>query len=145
VSLLSHWRTAPRLADLLEGNLDARTDARLRAHVGRCRRCARRLARMQRAEALLARMPRMFFPLAAGAGAGISDGRLSTLAQWGERPAPRSPYGPVPAAGAMAMATLLVVLSVTAQEWAPVVGDMGASTTVACVMPDSSFYPLTLR
>ena len=143
MSPLSHWRTATRLADLLEGDLDVRTEARLRAHVGRCPRCARKLTRMERAEALLARMPRALFPLSAGAGA--ADGRLVTLAHWGERPATRSPYGPLPAASALAMATLLLVLSVTAQDWAPVVGDMGASTTVAYVMPDSSFYPLTLR
>lgn len=144
MSPFSHWRTAPRLADLLEGDLDARTAARLRSHVGRCPRCARRLARMERAEGLLARMPRVLFPLAAGAAAGAADTQLATL-HWGERPVPRSPYGPIPAVSAVALATLLLVLSVTAQDWASVVGDMGASTTVASVMPDSSFYPLTLR
>jgi anti-sigma factor RsiW len=143
VSLLSHWRIAAQLPDLMDGDLDLRTEARLRAHVGRCRRCTRKLARLERAEALLARMPRALFPLAAGAAG--ADGRLRTLAQWGERPGARAPYGPLPAASALAMATLMFVLSVTAQDWAPVVGDMGASTTIAQVMPDSSFYPMTLR
>ena len=142
MSLLEHARTASRLPDLLQGDLAPRVEARLRAHVGRCERCTRRLARLERAETLLARMPRLLFPLEAGA---TTAGRLRTLAQWGERPDVRSPYGPMPAASALAMAALLVVLSVTAQDWAPVVGDMGASTTVASVMPDSSFYPLTLR
>lgn len=145
MSLFAHRRTWRRLPDLLEeGVLAPAERTRLRTHVARCERCARRLRRMERAEALLARMPRMLFPLEPSAVA-AADGRLSTLAQWGERPAPASPYGPVPAASALAMAALLLVLSVTAQEWAPVVGDMGASTTVASVMPDSSLYPLTFR
>ena len=61
------------------------------------------------------------------------------------RPDTRSPYGPLPAASALAMAGLALVLSMTAQAWAPVVGDMGASTSVASVMPDSAYYPMTLR
>ena len=99
---------------------------------------------MEQAEALLARMPRLLFPLEVPAGAN-ADARLATLAQWGDAPVPRSPYGPIPAATALAMVSLVFVLSVTAQDWAPVVGDMGASTTVAQVMPDSSLYPVTFR
>jgi hypothetical protein len=142
VSLFAHWRTWRRLPDLLDDATPRAQRARLRAHVARCGRCARRLDRMERAEALLARMPRMLFPLEA---TGAGDARLATLALWGDRPAPASPYGPVPAASALAMAALVLVLAVSAQDWAPVVGDMGASTTVASVLPDSSLYPLTFR
>jgi len=144
MSLVRHWRTSRRLPDLLEPATPARERERLLAHVHRCRACTRRLERLERSEALLARMPRLLFPLEpARAGAGAD--RLATLALWREAPAARSPYGPAPAAGALAMAGLVFVLSVTAHDWAPVVGDMGASTTVASVMPDASLYPLTFR
>jgi anti-sigma factor RsiW len=144
MELLRHWRWSRRVADLLEGGLDPGDRSRIRAHVDRCEACARRLRRLERSEALLAGMPRLLFPLEVPAGAD-ADARLATLAQWAEAPIPRSPYGPIPAASALAMACLLFVLSVTAQDWAPVVGDMGASTTVASVMPDASLYPLTFR
>jgi anti-sigma factor RsiW len=144
MSLIQHWRAARRLPDLLEPDLPAAERRRLLAHVDRCGACARRLERLERSEALLARMPRLLFPLEAAAADGRS-GRLATLAQWGGEPATRSPYGPATAASALAMVGLVFVLSVTAHDWAPVVGDMGASTTVAQVLPDASLYPLTLR
>jgi anti-sigma factor RsiW len=144
MELLRHWRWSRRVADLLDHDLDPDDRARIRAHVDRCGACARRLGRLERSEALLARMPRLLFPLEVPAGA-EANARLETLAQWGDAPIPRSPYGPIPAASALAMAGLVFVLSVTAQEWAPVVGDMGASTTVASVLPDASLYPLTFR
>jgi hypothetical protein len=143
MSLIQHWRASRRLPDLLEGDLPAADRRRLLHHVARCGACTRRLERLERAEALLARMPRLLFPLEpAGAEAA---GRLSTLAQWGVEPVPRSPYGPVPAVSALAMAGLVLVLSVTAHSWAPMVGDMGTSTTVASVMPDANLYPISFR
>jgi len=144
MNLLHRWRWSRRLPDLLDDALPAVEATRLRGHVHGCAPCARRLRRLERSEALLARMPRLLFPLEAPVGAD-HDPRLATLAQWGQHPAARSPYGPIPAASALAMAGLVFFLSVTAPEWAPVVGDMGASTTVAQVMPDASLYPLTFR
>jgi len=144
MSVIQHWRASRRLTDLMEGDLSAAERRRLLAHVARCGACSRRLQRLERSEALLARMPRLLFPLEPTAIQG-AGGRLATLAQWGVRPVPRSPYGPVPAASALAMAGLALVLSLTAHSWAPVVGDMGASTTVASVMPEASLYPLSLR
>jgi len=144
MSLIQHWRTSRRLPDLMEDDLPAAERRRLLGHVARCGACGRRLERLERAEALLARMPRLLFPLEPAAAGGRS-GRLATLAQWGVEPVARSPYGPAPAASALAMAGLAFVLSGTAHDWAPVVGDMGASTTVASVLPDSSLYPLTFR
>ena len=78
---------------------------------------------------------------------GRAGHRLTTLAQWGAPEVERSaPYGPWPAAGAMAMAALVLALSVTAPDWGTVIEvDVSGSTTVASVMPDSSFYPMTLR
>lgn len=147
MDLIQHWRAARRLPELLDAETPARDRARLSAHVGRCGACSRRLRRLERSEALLAQMPRMLFPLGAVGlePTGEASGRLATLVRWGVEPVPRSPYGPIPAASALAMVGLVLALSVTAQDWAPVVGDMGASTTVAMVMPDSSFYPMTLR
>ena len=144
--LWEHLRLSWRLPDLLEEGLEPREAARLRQHVARCGSCARRLRRMERADALLARMPRMLFPLEAAA-EGRAGHRLTTLAQWGAPEVERSaPYGPWPAAGAMAMAALVLALSVTAPDWGTVIEvDVSGSTTVASVMPDSSFYPMTLR
>ena len=145
MSLVQHWRTSRRLPDLMEGDLlPARERRRMLGHVARCGACARRLERLERSEALLGRMPRLLFPLEPAA-ASRGSHRLATLAQWGVEPAVRSPYGPAPAASALAMAGLVFVLSVTAHDWAPLVGDMGASTTVAMVLPDASLYPLTFR
>lgn len=147
MDLIQHWRAARRLPDLLDPDIPARERARISAHVARCGACEKRMRRLERSEALLAQMPRMLFPLG-DVGlepAGEAGGRLATLVRWGVEPVPRSPYGPVPAASALAMVGLVLALSATAQEWAPVVGDMGASTTVAMVMPDTSYYPMTLR
>jgi len=144
MSLIQHWRTTRRLPELMEGELPADERRRLLGHVRRCGACARRLARLEGAEALLAQMPRLLFPLEPVGALGC-EGRLATLAHWGAEPVARSPYGPAPAASALAMAGLAFVLSVTAHDWAPLVGDMGASTTVASVMPDASLYPLTFR
>jgi predicted anti-sigma-YlaC factor YlaD len=146
MSRWEHLRFARQLPDLLDADaLDLHQAARLQAHVDHCPRCAGRLAQMARAEALLARLPRSLFPLAP-AGAGAANGRLATLAQWSKQRPAHSPYGSLSAASALAMAALMIVLSVMAPDWGSVVvGDMSASTTVASVMPDSSFYPLTLR
>ena len=141
--LVEHWRRARRVPELLDETIAARERAGLEAHVRRCPRCARRLDRLERSEALLARMPHLLFPLEAAAGG--PEGRLATLALWGVEPSARSAYGAAPALSALALAGLVLVLSLTAQEWAPLVGDMGASTTVASVLPDSSLYPLTFR
>ncbi len=87
----------------------------------------------------------MLFPLEAAADPTFQY-RLATLAPWAVRPDRQSPYGPLPMASAVAVAVLVVALSVTAPEWGSVlVGDMGASTTVASVMPDSFYYPMSLR
>lgn len=145
MNLFAHIRASRTLPSLLDDALDPVERERLEAHVAACRRCARRLDRLERSEALLARMPRGLFPLEAVATVAPAR-RLVTLSHWGERPDRQSPYGPLPAMSAVAVAALVLVLSVTAPEWGSVVvGDMGASTTVASVMPDSSFYPMTLR
>ncbi len=147
LDLWEHVRIAGRVPDLLEPELNQGLASRLAAHVERCPRCARRLERLERAERMLARMPRALFPLEAAA-ADAARGRLSTLALWRE-PAPRpaaAGYGALPAASALAMAVLVLALSATAPEWGSVmVGDLGASTTVASVMPDAAYYPMTLR
>lgn len=143
--LWEHIRVSRRLPDLLEPDIETGRTARLEAHARHCRRCARKLDRMHRADALLARMPKVLFPLEPAA-ARVAGGRLATLAQWVEPAPERSPYGVLPAASALAMAALMLALSVTAPDWGTVmVGDLSGSTTVASVMPDSSFYPMTLR
>ncbi len=144
---MNHWRARWQLPDLVEGALPARQERKVRRHVAECPRCAKALRRLELADGLLRRLPASLVPLTDGPEA---TARLATLAQWRRpqpaRPAYGSPYGPIPAAGALAAAVVVLALAVTASQWSPVVGDMGAGTVVvASATPDSQLYPLTFR
>jgi anti-sigma factor RsiW len=142
---VNHWTARRRLPDLLEGGLAPESEAGLRRHVAGCRRCGRRLARLETADTLLRRLPRALVPLEAGPSA---DARLATLAQWSRRPdgaAGGAPYGRLEAASALATLALMVVLAASVSDWAPVMGDLGTSATAAYVVPDAPMTPLTFR
>ncbi len=140
---MRHWRARRMLPDLLDGDLPADREAALQAHVERCGRCARRLRRFELADRLLARMPRAFFSLDAPA---IAEARLGRLALWEPRPVPRGhSYGGTAAVCSLAAAAAVMVFALGTLGWTPLVGDLGTSTVVASVMPDSSYVPLGWR
>jgi len=142
---VNHWTARRLLADLLEGALRPEVEAGVRRHARGCRNCGRRLARMERADALLRRLPRSLLPPEPGSAA---DARLATLARWGRRPAGAragAAYGRLEAASALATVALMLLLAVSMSEWAPMMGDLSTSATVAYTIPDSPMTPLTFR
>ena len=136
----SHRQSRQWLPALLDGTLAPASEQEVRAHVGACRRCSRRLEELVASEALLARLPAAFVPVEHSR---ASEARLRRLARWAPEPPLSWQERGLSALGACAAAAMLAVVLFA--------GSLVPETprqhpiTLAAVLPETRLLPTGLR
>ena len=137
---MRHWKARRLLAALPDGMLPEDDEREVRAHLGDCAGCRRRLDQLELAESLLRHMPAALLPLERSP---ATHARLVSLARWSEEPelpAPGRWHAPVIAVVGF-VATLFV--AATMGSWSPVVQQSTIPTVIAMQPPESVYLPVT--
>jgi anti-sigma factor RsiW len=137
---MRHGKARTLLPQVLDGSLTPVTEAQVRAHAERCRRCSRALADFVTSERLLGRLPRSI--LADPAPEQLTS-RLHGLARWAMDAEPTWAERLGATALGTAAAVMLVAVVLGGQGWQPPSqADARDATTIVAVLPDSLMTPM---